>query len=309
MITNNNIKNQTRNQKKLTVTIGIPAYNEEINIGTLLRSLLLQEREGFVINEIIVISDGSTDRTVEEVKKINNKIIKLIDRKTRKGQTDAQNRIFKTAKSKTVVLIEADTIPKNKHYLLNLLKPIINNAKIGFVQGNEMPLEAKTLFGKIIRRQFCIFYKFATNDQRINSWLTSGRGGRAFTKNVFLNLRWPSNVPEDTFALLWCKKNDYSTIFATSAVSFYKSPENYHDFQKEIIKVSSGRNNLEKYFSQELVKKIYEKPLLFNIKCSLYFLCTSPIFFMIYIFVKSLNIRINKQFLDILPIAETTKML
>ena len=51
-------------RKKLTVTIGIPAYNEEANVRNLLVSLLAQKETNFKLQEIIVVSDGSTDKTV-----------------------------------------------------------------------------------------------------------------------------------------------------------------------------------------------------------------------------------------------------
>ena len=63
--------------KKLTVTIGIPAYNEEKNIGRLLKSLSNQKGDDFTLNEIVVLSDGSTDMTNEIVhsqSKLNRKV-------------------------------------------------------------------------------------------------------------------------------------------------------------------------------------------------------------------------------------------
>ena len=57
-----------KKHKKLTVTIGIPAYNEEKNIGRLLRALLRQKTNGLSIKKIIVISDASTDKTSQIVR-------------------------------------------------------------------------------------------------------------------------------------------------------------------------------------------------------------------------------------------------
>ena len=59
------------NMKKLRISIGIPAYNEGGNIARLLRSVLGQKKRE-LIDEIIVISDGSSDNTVSEVKTFND---------------------------------------------------------------------------------------------------------------------------------------------------------------------------------------------------------------------------------------------
>jgi len=53
---------------KKTLAIGIPAHNEEANIGFLIKALLEQESRLYVLTEIIVASDASTDKTVELVK-------------------------------------------------------------------------------------------------------------------------------------------------------------------------------------------------------------------------------------------------
>jgi len=45
------------------VTVGVPAYNEERNIGKLLSTLLQQRTYSVRIDEIIVVSSGSTDKT------------------------------------------------------------------------------------------------------------------------------------------------------------------------------------------------------------------------------------------------------
>ena len=49
--------------KKQTVTIGIPAYNEEQNIGVLLSKLLAQKQIHYKLKEILIYLDGSIDHT------------------------------------------------------------------------------------------------------------------------------------------------------------------------------------------------------------------------------------------------------
>ena len=65
--------------KKLSVSVGIPALNEELNIKQLLTAILRQEEDSFVLREIIVVSDGSTDETVALAKSIKDKRIRVIN--------------------------------------------------------------------------------------------------------------------------------------------------------------------------------------------------------------------------------------
>ena len=50
---------------KPKVSVGISAYNEEHNLAQLLRSITRGKAQSFELAEIIVVSDGSTDRTAE----------------------------------------------------------------------------------------------------------------------------------------------------------------------------------------------------------------------------------------------------
>ena len=49
---------------KPTVTVAISAYNEEGNINYFLKSVIKQKIKNFTLKKILVISDGSTDKTV-----------------------------------------------------------------------------------------------------------------------------------------------------------------------------------------------------------------------------------------------------
>lgn len=50
---------------KQTCCIGVMAYNEEANIGKLLRALTQQKIISCHFQEIVVVASGYTDRTVE----------------------------------------------------------------------------------------------------------------------------------------------------------------------------------------------------------------------------------------------------
>src|SRR3989344_6673402 len=113
--------------KKITVSIGISAYNEEANIKKLLLSLLTQKRIGFKIKEIVILSDGSNDKTISLAKSVDSNLIKIIDRKIRRGKVIRQNEILKLINSDVLVLLDADVIPANNMLLRNLVKPILED--------------------------------------------------------------------------------------------------------------------------------------------------------------------------------------
>ena len=85
------------NMQKLTVTIGVPAFNEGQNMRFLLRSLLKQTETNFIVQKIIIVSDASTDNTNEIISNTKDSRVQLIVNKVREGQINSQNKIFSLA--------------------------------------------------------------------------------------------------------------------------------------------------------------------------------------------------------------------
>ncbi|MBI3951733.1 MAG: glycosyltransferase family 2 protein [Acidobacteria bacterium] len=93
------------------MSVLIPARNEENNIGACLESIVHQE---FPIGEIIVVDDGSTDRTTDIVKQLQQKAptIKLLQIKDPPagwiGKTHALYRGVQEAGGEYLLFVDAD---------------------------------------------------------------------------------------------------------------------------------------------------------------------------------------------------------
>ena len=89
--------------EKLTVVI--PAHNEEETIGSVIDGIRgVLDSAGFPY-EIIVVNDGSTDRTYEVVKE---KGVKVLNHEKRKGYGAAIKTGISLAQSSLIVIIDAD---------------------------------------------------------------------------------------------------------------------------------------------------------------------------------------------------------
>ncbi len=90
----------------LTFSVVIPLYNKENYIGATIQSVLGQDYPHF---EIIIVNDGSTDKSVFKVKEFNDKRISLIHQKN-KGLSSSRNTGINVAKYNYIAFLDADDL-------------------------------------------------------------------------------------------------------------------------------------------------------------------------------------------------------
>lgn len=114
------------------VSVIIPTYNEEEDIEQCIKSL---HEQTHAQKEIIVVDDGSTDKTLERVKKYPE--IKVLEQQ-HCGPGAARNLGANKARGEILIFIDAD-MTFDKKYIENLIKPIVgNNDVVGATHDYEV---------------------------------------------------------------------------------------------------------------------------------------------------------------------------
>jgi glycosyltransferase involved in cell wall biosynthesis len=110
----------------MKISVVIPAYNEEKYIKTCLESILNQEEQA---DEIIVVNNNSTDKTVELAKEYPVRVVNEAEQ----GMIQARNRGFNEAQYEIIVRTDADTIvPQN---WIKRIKKYFENEKLIALSG------------------------------------------------------------------------------------------------------------------------------------------------------------------------------
>lgn len=120
---------------KPTISLIIPAYNEEDSIRRCLRAAL--QNSGGLFHEIIVVNNASTDHTgevVEEMVRLGTSIPLRLVYEPRKGLTRARERGLHEATGDLLAYIDADTLlPPN--WTEKALKIFLSDEKIVCLSG------------------------------------------------------------------------------------------------------------------------------------------------------------------------------
>ncbi|OYT41419.1 hypothetical protein B6U80_01380 [Candidatus Pacearchaeota archaeon ex4484_26] len=141
-------------KKNYSVSFLIPAFNEQATISNTINSILSLNYPHKLL-EIIVINDGSADKTGEIVKNIvkKNKKVKLINKKNT-GKADSLNVALKEAKGELIVVVDADSYP-NKTAIKKMV-PYFDDEKVAAVTSSILVKNNKNFFGSIQALEYSI---------------------------------------------------------------------------------------------------------------------------------------------------------
>ncbi|MEM2703216.1 MAG: glycosyltransferase [Candidatus Bathyarchaeia archaeon] len=217
---------------RFKISIGIPAYNEEKNIGKLLTAIQNQKTSVTEIDQIVVVSSGSTDRTNEIVEDFAKKDprIHLVRQNCRKGKASAVNEFLRVARNEILVLESADTIPENDA-IENLCR-VFMDKQVGMAGAHPVPKNIdKSLVGYASRLLWMLHHYIALEAPKCGELI-------AFRK-VFDNI--PDNtVVDEAWIEFEITKRGYKIVYVPEALVYNRGPETVSDFIKQRRRIACG---------------------------------------------------------------------
>lgn len=131
-----------KEEESLTFSLIVPVKNEEKVIGRLLNALSKLNYPKDMM-EIIVVEDGSTDKTLEiclKYAKEHEGIVKVLRKPFSDGKPSALNYGIKHARGQIIGIFDADNVP-DPNALMNVCK-YFEDAKVAAVQGRTLSINS-----------------------------------------------------------------------------------------------------------------------------------------------------------------------
>lgn len=144
-----------------SVSFIIAAKNEENSIYRTIETCIKSEYKGSL--ECIVVNDGSTDNTLQEMQRAekemstSKKKIKVFNFEINKGKREGMYEGIMRAKGEILVFVDSDSFLK-QDALAHIVSHFIADSKLGAVSGNTMVENRETFLSKMQSARYAISF-------------------------------------------------------------------------------------------------------------------------------------------------------
>lgn len=268
--------------KKVTVTIGIPAHNEEANIGNLLTSILKQKQKSFVIKKIYIVCDGCTDFTEFEAKKIalRNHNIEILNDGKRKGKAARLNTIYELAKTDYILTLDADTMLDTNLEIERMVKTMQSSKDIQVVGARFIPVKLNSFMGKLSIVSYKSFEDACWKLNNGNNFFTLVGAASLIRTSLAKTFTYPKNLVSDQNYLyvMATKQNQNGYKLAKNTRVLIRTVSTFHDWRVLGVRSTiSDKQSVVSFFGNKILKEYYMPRKLFVLSTLKWFF-KSPIY-------------------------------
>ncbi len=223
--------------EKIPCSLGITAYNEEANIGKLLKRVQESRFNVVDLTEIIVVISGCTDNTERIVRQFAaaDPRIDLLIQETREGKASAINLFMRHATEKVLLLSSADLLP-DYDAIEKLVAPLAD-PEIGMTSCRPVPVNDPTTF-----MGFGVHLLWDLHHQ-INLHGFKAGEMTAFRK-VFERIPYHTAVDEASVEPV-VRGQGYKVCYVPEAIVYNKGPENVDDFLRQRRRIYAGHLDVQ----------------------------------------------------------------
>ena len=220
---------------KIAISIIIPTYNGEKRIGKCLASLAAQIGDHDA--EIIVVDDGSTDKTAEVAQSFER--VRLITQEN-SGPAAARNRGAREAGGELVFFTDDDCEPA-PNWLEEMRKPFADPAVVG-VKGAYRTRQ-RPIIARFVQAEYEDRYRFMAQFRDIDFVDTYSAG---FRRSNFLEMggydtEFPVACAEDIELSYRMSARNWKMRFAPDAIVYHQHPDSCSRYVKKKFKFAFWR--------------------------------------------------------------------
>jgi len=252
---------------KPTLSIGIPAHNEEGNIEFLLKSIFRQKQHFFILEKVYVICDSCTDNTVNIVSRLSKKYknLKIVERKKKSGKANNLNLIYKLNQSEYILAIDADLVFQKNTDIEEMIKVIAADKDLNVVVPRHIPVPASSWMGKFAVVSYLSFADALWKLNDGNNFYAS-MATYLLRKKFSKTIHYPKEVQADQTILyaLATRKNKNAFKLVKNAGVYFRTATTFMDWRiLGVRSVLRDKANTVEFFGEEILKEYHMPRKLF----------------------------------------------
>lgn len=238
---------------KTTLTIGVPVYNEEQNIGVLLKSIFKQEQLSYILEKILIINDGSTDKTPAIINSWQKKY-PLIDLKVhtkRLGKAARLNELYNTNQSDYLFTLDGDVILGTKMEIEKVLK-VARKTGADVTAAHQIPCKIHGFIERISYANHCLWTEVRIGINNGN-YIQNLQGSATLIKAEFAKqINYPNDIPCDQKFLYIKASQKKAFAFSSKNEIVYRPLGTLRDWIKLNQRILSEDYYLRKLYGKKI---------------------------------------------------------
>jgi len=210
------------------VSIMIPAFNEENGIASTIKSALNLDYPKNLL-EIIVVDDGSKDRTYEIAKRFEKDKRVKVYKKLNGGKASALNFALKKARGEIVVSMDADTFAKPDS--LKKMVAYFKDNRVMCVAPSMGVYKPKSIWGRILQIEYYMGVFLRKSFASMNAIHVTPGAFSAYRRRFFekYGTYEVGNITEDLEVALRIQSHYYIIENAEKASIYTSSPDSFKE--------------------------------------------------------------------------------
>lgn len=274
---------QSTTPTPIRVSIGIPAFNEAANIGRLLRQLVGQIEDGFILAEIIIASDGSTDTTGAEIKAVGDSRIKFNDYRSRRGKTARMNQLLTAFTGDVIILCDADiTLGDNPRFIAEAIRGF--KPEHGLLAVHAAPLPGHSFIERSLHAGMTVAERIGRMWNHGVNYLPYRGACLMLSSEYAKQIKLPTTlVTNDAYLFFYALQLGFTPQYRPDVYVYFQSPTNLADHVRQSQRFQFSGAELSEVLEDFDAAKQYRIPGGIMIKALLIELLRNPLHLLGYI--------------------------
>lgn len=224
------------------VSVSVPAYNEEAQIDQLVRSLLALDYPKEKL-QLLVVSDGSTDRTDDIVRSFADRGVELLRMEERGGKTKAENAAAERLSGE--IIVNTDASIRIRPDALKPLIAVFDDPQIGCASGRDVSFGSADDTANIGESGY-VGYEMAVRDLETRVHGIVGASGCFYAIRSHLHrLPLPESLSRDFAAALHTREHGYRPVSVSDAVCYVpKTTSLRKEYRRKVRTITRGMRTL-----------------------------------------------------------------